>query len=131
MKPYLLNNINTICTLFKKLYYVNNGGCCYLAYIIADYLEKRQINYSVLLYDSKTYYNLPTEAVQHVAIKVGNTILNFDKVCSHDKVSDLTNIKAKDLLAYYKKCTCWNSLYNNANNRFLKSTFTKLLAHVE
>lgn len=131
MKLYLLDSINAICALFKKLYYVNNGGCCYLAYIIADYLEKSQVNYSVLLYDDETYYKLPTEAVRHVAIKVGDTILNFDNSCSYGNVSNLINIKAKDLLAYYKKCICWNSLYNDANNRFLKSTFIKLLDHVK
>lgn len=131
MKLYLLENINAVCTLFKKLYRVNNGGCCYLAYIIADYLEKNQIKYSVLLYDDHIYYELPTEAVRHVAIKVNKTILNFDATCSRGNISNLTNIKAKELLTYYKTCACWNSLYNNANNKFLKSIFAKLLSHVE
>lgn len=130
MNLYLLENVNAICTLFKKLYWVNDGGCCYLAYKIADYLEKNQIKYSVLLYDDHIYYELPTEAVRHVAIKVNTTILNFDPICSCGNISTLTNIKAQELLAYYKKCVCWNSLYNTANNKFLKSIFAKLLSHV-
>lgn len=48
----LLLKLNNLCEYLDHDYNINRGGCCYLAYIIAEYLERLDIKFDLVVYDN-------------------------------------------------------------------------------
>lgn len=44
-------SLDYLCNFINKLYNINNGGCCYLAYLIACHLDRLKIKYDLIIYD--------------------------------------------------------------------------------
>lgn len=121
--------ICSICNTLDTLYYINDGGCCFLAYIIAKYLEEENISYKVLIIDDKPIGKFKElKAVAHVCIVIKHDIINYD--CSYDTMNKkyFNNITSNDLLNYYNKNN-WCTLYNKAYNAFIELMFNKLIHH--
>ena len=127
----VINHINSICNTFHELYNLNWGGCCYMAYIIADYLEKNNIPFNVVIIDDSNYFddwdNI-TRSVSHVSIKVKDTLINYSEDYNSYFKSSFPSISSKDLLSYYNKVS-WCTIYSKAENSFLKSLFNKMMKH--
>lgn len=47
----LTHSLNQLCKVLESSFFVNEGGCCYIAYVIAKNLEKLNIPYKVVLCD--------------------------------------------------------------------------------
>ena len=121
--------ISSICSTLDTLYYINDGGCCFLAYVIAKYLEQEDVPYKVLIIDDKPIGKFKElKAVAHVCIVIKNDILNYN--CDYDVMNKkyFTNITSNDLLNYYNKNN-WCTLYNRAYNTFIELIFNKLMQH--
>lgn len=128
-KQLVVKYISSICSTLDTLYYINDGGCCFLAYVIAKYLEQEDISYKVLIIDNKPIGKFKElKAVAHVCIVIKNDILNYD--CGYDVMNKkyFTNITSDDLLNYYNKNN-WCTLYNRADNAFIELIFNKLMQH--
>lgn len=63
----LIKKINKFCDHFDDAYALNCGGCCYVAAVIAEMLEFKNIKYKVRYYDCPTHY----------VIEVNRTPLNL------------------------------------------------------
>lgn len=127
----VFNNLNSICTCLDKIYRINSGGCCYIAYIIADILYKEGLNYKVLVvpdFGNKLPDNFTDikDSVYHVFIEVefdGETYLINDADCSSEdeelEAVEYDNVSPGEILNYYKGTT-WNWSYNTVKNKFIK-----------
>ena len=49
----LFNKINSLCDCLNTIYHTNSGGCCYVAYVIAEILEREDIQFEVLVSESR------------------------------------------------------------------------------
>ena len=67
-KKELFKSLNNLCCKMQESYNINNGGCCFVAAVIAEQLEI----YSIPFYVAVTYS--PT----HYAIKVKDRYINRD-----------------------------------------------------
>ena len=42
----LFNKINSLCDCLNTIYHTNSGGCCYVAYVIAEILEREYVAFA-------------------------------------------------------------------------------------
>ena len=49
----LKHSLDCLCSCLDKLYSINSGGCCYVAYLIACHLDKLRVKYDLVIYDYK------------------------------------------------------------------------------
>lgn len=125
---YLSEKIQAVCNMLVELYDINNGGCAYLTYVIAEFLDKRVIKYEVIIYDSYHYNKMPNIDVVHVCLKIGNNIINNGSEFIKYTCSNVGYVTPSDINDYYNDNN-WNRLYDRANNLFIKITFNTLLEH--
>ena len=125
---YLSEKIQAVCNMLVELYDINDGGCAYLTYVIAEFLDKRGIKYEVIIYDSYHYNKMPDIDVVHVCLKIGNNIINNDSEFIKYTCSTVGYVTPSDINDYYNDNN-WNILYDRANNLFIKITFNTLLEH--
>ena len=125
---YLSEKIQAVCNMLVELYDINDGGCAYLTYVIAEFLDKRGIKYEVIIYDSYHYNKMPDIDVVHVCLKIGNNIINNDSEFIKYTCSNVGYVTPSDINDYYNDNN-WNRLYDIANNLFIKITFNTLLEH--
>lgn len=125
---YLSEKIQAVCNMLVELYDINDGGCAYLTYVIAEFLDKCGIKYEVIIYDSYHYNKMPDTDVVHVCLKIGNNIINNDSEFIKYTCSNVGYVTPSDINDYYNDNN-WNRLYDRANNLFIKITFNTLLEH--
>ena len=129
----VFENLNSICSCLDKIYRINNGGCCYIAYIIADILYKEGIDYEVVVVPEEDS-DLPDkfedikDSAYHVFIKVKfkdeDYLINSDD-CSLEgddieyEARSYNNVTPEEILNYYNSFH-WNWVYNAVNNKFIK-----------
>lgn len=126
----VFSNLNSICSCLDKLYKINSGGCCYIAYIIADILYKEGIDYEVVVIPEEDS-ELPDEfediddSAYHVFIQVkldGENYLINSGDCSIEEENEAVSyedVTPEDILKYYEGFH-WNWVYNTVKNKFVK-----------
>jgi len=116
----LFKRINALCKELDYKYEINYGGCCFVAYCIAEQLEIHNIPYRAIQYG---YGN-------HFSIKVSDRYLNR---CNYKKneINDDSNYSlksSKELLYHYRHHT-WNEIYepkyNGCVKKAIKAVFNK------
>ena len=112
-KKELFTLINTLCREMDCEYDINNGGCCYVAAVIAECLEECNIQYSVYEY----------HAPCHITIKVSDRYLNRGDF-SGDK--ELREYNSQQLYFRYNN-DLWNEMYNAKKWNSIVSTKIKSL----
>lgn len=103
----------------SQIPFLNKGGCCHFAKLLAKELESRNINYNVVLSDNyldlysiksmiknKINFCFP---VNHVYLKIGTKFINQD-IFINDKFKSF-KLTYKDL-KFYSNHSDWNSLFN-------------------
>lgn len=138
----LRKSINTLCRFLDKEYYVNCGGCCFIASVIAKHLDRLGISYKLIAYD---YFDKDLDFVQYeVSNKVKNkSILKSvtgNHTCNHyclfiEGAGEINtgNIDNESLVRYeiqvvnssnirwiYKNGE-WNNDYDTNNNKTIKN----------
>ena len=88
----MVNELTRFCSKMNTKYYVNEGGCIWLAYIIAQYLEEKQINYNVI-----KYYDEYDELF-HISLVVFGQIINpaTDTYNGYTKAETITSKELKN-----------------------------------
>lgn len=136
LKDFLIE-LNKLCESLDKTYNINNGGCCFVAYIIAKNLDKFKIKYffSISDYDEKikeevnkeittmTKNNTNTSSVtgdytcKHYFIKVNGRYINpLKDTC---KKYFFANISPKKIKWIYDNGN-WNDCYKKRNNCIIR-----------
>lgn len=113
----LVKNLNTLFEFLHKMYEINCGGCCYVAYLIAKRLEDRYIDFSLRIYD----YNLDyTDEELYDAIKSKKDVypIKSNTASHYSIITKFGEINSKDLQYIYKTGN-WNISYNTTNSIFV------------
>ena len=136
--------LKNLVTFIDNTYNINEGGCCYLSYIIAKQLEKHNIPYLVGITSYGDFdiseiksninrrsrngvFNFGDYGCYHISIKIGHLDVNVIE----DNTSDVEyiNLTSKDLHWLYNKGlknSDWNTTYNTDNNQII-SKFINVL----
>ena len=136
--------LKNLVTFIDNTYNINEGGCCYLSYIIAKQLEKYNIPYLVGITSYGDYdiseiksninkrsrngvFDFDDYGCNHISIKIGYLDVNVIE----DDTSDVEyiNLTSKDLHWLYNKGlknSDWNTTYNTDNNQII-SKFINVL----
>ena len=48
---YLSGRLDSFCDHLDKLFYINGGGCCWVAYCLSKLLKQTGFNVSLVVYD--------------------------------------------------------------------------------
>ena len=136
----LVHKLNTLFISLRDLYNINNGGCCYTAYLIAKEFDKRDIAYSLRIFNTyitseylclkairNDYDRFPihSETATHYSIKCDGIVINPEEDCEDFEYLDLNNINSDFILDIYNK-GCWNSEYDTKNSIFIER-FIKII----
>jgi hypothetical protein len=120
-----------LCDVLESSFFINQGGCCYIAYVIAKNLEKLNIPYKVVLcdedivVDEKDYYygNIKKRSrkgiihyeysFNHVYLTIDDMAINYVSYLNDNPIELFLN--SKDLFWIYKKGD-WNRVYDSKLN---------------
>lgn len=118
-----IKDINNTFHQLDRVYRINDGGCCFVAGVVASWLENHKIPFSVVLYgdalqDCCCWTLERPFAVYHVAIKIGEDILN---PINDGQIEKELKMTSDQLLGYYYKCAKdWNPAYKTENNPLIR-----------
>lgn len=109
----LIKKINKFCDHFDDAYALNCGGCCYVAAVIAEMLEFKNIKYKVRYYDCPTHYVIE---VNRTPLNLGSFDGNYDY---------LEKWNSSDLYEeYYSER--WNNTYSTKLNGVVKMSIRNI-----
>ena len=135
--------LKKLITFIDNTYNINEGGCCYLTYIIAKQLEKHNIPYLVGITSYGDFdiseiksninkrsrngvFSFDDYGCNHISIKIGHLDVN---VIEDIHNVEYINLTSKDLHWLYNKGlknSDWNTTYNTDNNQII-SKFINVL----
>lgn len=139
----LQRSLNSLCNQLALSYMINDGGCCFVAYLIASHLDKLGVKYKLIIF-SDEYKNL--EKIQaEVCSKIVNRTIKFSVTgigtCNHYSIylegGGSVNIDDfnEGYMKYYiegidsshikwiYRTGRWNPSYDRRNNRIIRKTF--------
>jgi len=120
----IYRGLDAICECLDKLYLTNSGGCCYVAYCIAQLLEKDSIPFDVIVFEDYDFddFSEIDEECYHIAIHLNvdyeDYIINKGDF-NLDEYTIFRNVSSNDLFKYYKRFR-WNRTYEVFRNKFIK-----------
>lgn len=117
----LVETLDSVCKYLDSKYEINNGGCCYVAYIIASFLDKYNISYSLEIEsDSEVNeFNYQDETFYHYYLKV-NKFGYVNKLEFEEEYHfSLDNVNSENIKQLYDN-GFWNDDYDISNNRKVK-----------
>lgn len=136
----LRKSLDRICRDLAKTYSINDGGCCYVAYLIAYYLDKLNIKYRFVIYSDnhKDIDNISKEILLKIKGSSDRNTVIGDGTCNHytiyiEGIGIINNddfkhgfkryyiysIKSSNIKWVYK-LGFWNSQYNTNNNKIIR-----------
>lgn len=117
----IYDDLNAICKCLDSLYRINDGGCCYVAYCIAQLLERDSIPFDVVVFEKLKEYKLSDvkQECYHIAIRLNSEYIINQGDFELDEYTVFTNVASKDILEYYKRFK-WNRIYKVFRNKFIK-----------
>ena len=146
----LRDSINRLCDFLDEEYYINNGGCCFIASLLAEHLDRLGISYNLIAYD---YLERDLDFVQHeVSSKVKNKSLRKsvtgNHTCNHYCLSiegageinsgefeECSRYVIKDVhssnIRWIYRSGRWNDEYDTNNNKAIKQIIKSFFERYE
>lgn len=139
----LQRSLNNLCLQLDKKYYINNGGCCFVAYLIALHLDRLGLKYKLLIFTnvlkdkisisyevhSKVKNNSRRTSIvglgtcDHYALYLeGGGTINVGGFNSLPNKYLVEDINSSDIKWIYRSGV-WNPEYNVHNNIIIRKTF--------
>lgn len=132
-------SINKLCNFLEEIYYVNSGGCCFIASLIANHLDRLGISYDLIVYSSleKDLDYIQLEVSSKVKNKSLHKSVTGNHTCNHYCLSIkgageinegnfdypkyiIKNVHSSNIRWIYKNGV-WNDYYSTRNNKIIKS----------
>ena len=147
----LLKNLNSLCRFLDETYNINMGGCCYLASLIAKHLDKLNIKYDLIIYDSysRNRENIKCEVISrrrnkdlnnsvtghyscnHYCIRLrGAGVINDNGDYTKEHRYSIPNISYKNIRWIYKNSR-WNKCYAVQYNKTIKNIVKEFFKNYE
>lgn len=127
-----ITKLNNFLSELDKTYNINNGGCCYIAYVLANLLEQHNIPYSFVIEDECEYisgdlvaecienrsceeccYGLFDETCIHYMISVNNKLLNKMEETKISNCHFFDGVDSSDILWIYETGS-WNPAFDKS-----------------
>ena len=137
----LIVSLNTLFTALDTIYDINAGGCCYIAYIVAEELEKRNFNnFSLRIYndyvlnEEDCFENIENDVedfpiysytASHYVLVYDDIEINPDTEAEYLEYVDLHDVDSNFILDICNKGD-WNSVFNHNNLTFIRR-FIKII----
>ena len=122
----LAYKLNDLCIMLDALEDVNNGGCCFVAYCIANELFKDGYkDFNLVVYNDEgenfdSLQDIPNSQI-HYAIKFQDVVINKGDFDDEYSISDIPLFNPKSLNKHYKRFS-WNEIYSKKKNNLIKKT---------
>ena len=111
---FVVTKLNYTAYELDRLYNINSGGCCYLAYKIAYWLEKYGIEYYFVIQNDNPIIN---DIGKHYCLQVLPSKLYLNKSPLYTHIKSIKRTSSQ-ILDYYKKSS-WSEKYDALNNVFV------------
>ena len=111
----LFTKLNQLCLELDNKYFVNCGGCCYIAACIAEQLEKFDIPFEIVHYDI---------CGCHYAIKVSDRYINRSDY-KKKEIYEILDYSSKEMFDVYYNGD-WNSTYKRKYNSIVRRKIKNL-----
>lgn len=139
----LRRSLNDLCLQLNNKYLINNGGCCFVAYLIAFHLDRLGLRYKLLIFTNELKDDISILSEVHSKVKNNSrrTSVVGSGTCNHYALylegggtinvggfSILPNkylvedINSSNIKWIYRSGR-WNPKYNIHNNRIIRKTF--------
>lgn len=148
----LIKKLNSLCEFLNEAYSVNQGGCCFLASLIAKHLDKLSIKYDLVIYDHYAKYKelIKREVIScHRNRGVSNSVVGYC-ACNHyclrvkgagvingDNFQEETeyqytipDISYKNVKWIYKNSR-WNDCYDMKYNKVIRNIVKEFFKEYE
>ena len=118
----LADRLNNLCTYLNDQYYINSGGCCYVAYLIAKLLEHDGFEYKVIVWNTEPicekHFSDFTCNHFHYSLKLGKYYINNMKNSGRLYRRTFSKVTSEELLDHYDWYS-WNDTYDTSENYFI------------
>lgn len=134
--------LNELCLQLNKKYYINSGGCCFVAYLIAFHLDKLGLRYKLIVFtkELKDNVSISFEVRSKIRNNSRKTSIVGSGTCSHyalylegggiinvGEFGTLPKYFVEDInssnIKWIYRSGRWNPEYNIHNNRIIRKTF--------
>ena len=118
---FLIKKLNYLASELDRRYSMNSGGCCYFAYLIAEWLEAYDIEYRFIIQDDGLIDGV---SGKHYCLQIMPSKLFINKLSkySHIKTTQLTS---SQIFSYYRKSN-WSEKYDICNNAVVKKAIDNI-----
>ena len=138
----LRRSLNDLCLQLDNKYLINNGGCCFVAYLIAFHLDRLGLGYKLLIITNefKDDISISSEVHSRVRNNSRRTSIVGSGTCNHyalylegggtinvGRFNTFLNkymiedVNSSDIKWIYRSGR-WNPEYNVHNNRIIRKT---------
>lgn len=134
--------LNELCLQLNKKYYINSGGCCFVAYLIAFHFDKLGLRYKLIVFTRELKDGISISSEVHSKIRNNSkktSIVGFE-TCSHyalylegggiiniGEFGTLPKYFVEDInssnIKWIYRSGRWNPEYNIHNNRIIRKIF--------
>lgn len=134
----LVEYLNNIIERLHKDHNSDQGGCLYVSWVVASELEKRRINYSVVLYVDDTCKTndvemiLKNEELWHMCISVSKMEIDgVDPELMKDEgiKKFKTKLSSDEILKLYDKYD-FNQVYDRKSDEIVRKEIVDCFEHV-
>lgn len=144
----LLKSLNTLCKSLDYTYDINSGGCCFLAAIIAQHLDKLGLAYDLVICDyfKKDQVSIEYEIITCHRNKGLSKSITGRNTCSHyclnlkgagiiNGLKDvyqylIPEVSYKNIRWVYKR-GIWNTRYEVRHNKTIKNIVKEFFKEYE
>lgn len=138
---FLKRDLDQLMKFLSHSYDINNGGCCYIASIIAKELESLGVSYKLVIYSTKSSnmnlyksikdrdsksFGVGKNVCNHYAIKIDDVgVINeggFRELTQYE-VSSLNSTDIRWIYRYGRWNDTYNKIFNTVVKSFIHSTF--------
>lgn len=148
----LVKSLNSLCKFLHDTYMVNYGGCCFLAYLIAQHLDQLGLEYDLVIYDeykknrvsiehevlsrhkNKSIFHSVTglNACNHYCLQLrGAGVINSEDEDDKSKHRyTIPDVTYKHIRWIYRNSN-WNSCYDVQHNKTIKNIVKEFFKEYE
>lgn len=147
----LARSLNSLCKFLHDTYSVNYGGCCFLAYLIAQHLDQLGLEYDLVIYDdchkdrvsiehevlsrhrNKGFHNSVTgpHSCSHYCLQLrGAGVINSDDDDEGEHRYTIPDVSYKNIRWIYRNSE-WNSRYEVRHNKTIKNIVKEFFKEYE
>ena len=147
---HLTYSLNKLCDCLDHLYFINSGGCCYIASQIAMHLDRLGIEYKLIVYDEfpRNSFGINYEVTNMSKSKQKSHSVTGRSTCCHyciyingggqinaGDISGLRKYTIHDVsyknLKWIYKNGSWNNYYNTDNNKIIRGIINSFFKEYE